>query len=134
MSIDRVATNAQAQFMLNQINSANVALSNSQEQVSSGKLASDYAGYGDKVAALEAARSAGARVDAYQAATLQAITQTDLQDSQITSLADLAAQLRQALTTAVGQNNGATVMTEANSIFDAAAQILNARDVNGNNL
>ena len=67
-----------------------------------------------------------------QAATLQAITQTDLQDSQITSLADLAARLRQALTSAVGQNNGATVMTEANSIFDAASQILNAKDVNGN--
>lgn len=132
MSIDRVATNAQAQFMLNQINSANVALSKSQEQVSSGKLATDYAGYGDKVAVLEAARSAGARVDAYQAATKQAITQADLQDSQITTLSSLAAQLRQALTTSVGQNNGASLMTEANSIFDSASQILNSKDANGN--
>jgi flagellar hook-associated protein 3 FlgL len=132
MSIDRVATNAQSQFMLNQINRANVSLSESQQQVSSGKLASDYAGYKDKVSILEAARSAGARVDAYKAATEQAITQTDLQDTQITSLANLASQLREALTKAVGQNDGGTVMTEAQSIFDSASQILNSKDANGN--
>lgn len=134
MSINRVATNAQSQFMLNQINAANVALNKSQKQVSSGLVATDYAGYGDKVAVLEAARSAGARVDAYQSATKQAITQTDLQDAQITSLSDLAAQLRKAITDAVGQNNGSTLMTEAKSIFDSAAQILNSKDANGNYL
>jgi len=132
MSVDRVSTNAQAQFMLNQINRANVALTDAQKQVSSGKVANDYAGYKDKVSVLEAARSAGARVDAYQSATQTAITQADLQDTQITSLAGLAAQLRDALTKAVGQNDGSTLMTEAGSIFDSAAQILNSKDANGN--
>ncbi len=132
MSVDRVATNAQSQYMLDQINRSNVALNESQQQVSSGKVANDYAGYHDKVAVLEAARSAGARADAYQAATQQAITQTDLQDTQIGSLAGLAAQLRQALTDAAGQNSGATLMTEAQSVFDAASQVLNSKDVNGN--
>jgi len=132
MSIDRIATNAQAQFMLGQVNRASVSLSEAQNQVSSGKVANDYAGYKDKVAVLEAARSAGARVDAYQQATQLAITQTDLQDTQISSLGDLAARLRQALTDAVGQNDGTTLMTEANAIFDSAAQILNSKDANGN--
>jgi flagellar hook-associated protein 3 FlgL len=132
MSIDRVATNTQAEYMLAQINRANVRLNDSQKQVSSGKIATDYAGYHDKVAVMEAARSAGARVEAYKSATQEAITQADLQDAQIGALADLAAQLRQALTDAAGQNDGSSVMTEARSIFDSAAQILNARDANGN--
>ncbi|HEX2593774.1 MAG TPA: flagellin [Rhizomicrobium sp.] len=131
MTVDRIATNTQAQYMLNQINSANVALNLSQQQVSSGKVASDYAGYGDKVALMEAARSAGARVDAYQAATKQALTQADLQNTQISALSDLGQQLRTALTDAVGQNNGSTLMTEADSVFQAASQILNAKDANG---
>jgi flagellar hook-associated protein 3 FlgL len=132
MSVDRVATNSQAQFMLDRINRANVQLTQAQNQVSSGNVSNSYEGYGGKVAVLEAARSAGARVDAYQTATQQAITQVDLQDTQISSLADLAAQLRQALTDAVGQGNGASLMTEADSIFQSAAQILNAKDANGN--
>ena len=134
MSIDRVATNAQSQFMLDQINRANVALNQSQQQVSSGKVANDYAGYKDKVAVLEAARSAAARADAYQAATQQAITQTDLQDTQIGSLSGLADQLRQALTAAAGQSDGSALMAEAKSVFDSAAQILNSKDANGNYL
>ena len=58
MTIDRVATSMQAQYMLNQINNANAKLNQSQSQVASGKVATDYAGYGDKTAALEAARAA----------------------------------------------------------------------------
>jgi flagellar hook-associated protein 3 FlgL len=132
MSVDRVATNTQAQYMLDRINAANVALDNTQQQVSSGKVANNYAGYGDKTTVLEAARSASARTDAYQGATQQALTQVDLQNTQIGSLGDLAAQLRQSLTDAVGNNDGSTLMTQAQSIFDQASQVLNSRDANGN--
>ena len=69
MSIDRVATNAQTQYLLSRIMQANKALDTSQAQVSSGKVATDYAGIGDKTAALEAARAAAARADAYQSNT-----------------------------------------------------------------
>ena len=53
MSIDRVATAMQSQYMLAQINTANAALNTTQAQVASGNAASDYTGYGDKTAALE---------------------------------------------------------------------------------
>ncbi|HEY8697795.1 MAG TPA: hypothetical protein VIM02_09270, partial [Rhizomicrobium sp.] len=132
MSIDRVATNGQAQFLLSQIMQASSALDATQAQVASGKKSSNYTGIGDKTAMLEAARSASARAESYQSATQVALNQVDLQDTQLTSLSDLAQQLRQALTTAVADNDGSTLMTTANSIFDRAAQILNARDVNGN--
>jgi len=132
MSIDRVATNGQAQFLLSQIMQASSALDATQAQVASGKKSSNYSGIGDKTAMLEAARSASARAESYQSATQIALNQVDLQDTHLTSLSDLAQQLRQALTTAVADNDGSTLMTTASSIFDRAAQILNARDVNGN--
>jgi len=132
MTIDRVATNSQAQYMLQQIAQANANLSQTQAQVASGKVSSDYSGLGDKVAILEAARSASSRADAYQATTQLAITQTDLQNTQLTTLSNLAAQLRQAVTTALANNDASTLMTQAQGIFDQAVQILNSQDANGN--
>ncbi len=134
MTIDRVATSSQAQYMLQQIQQASANLDRSQAQVASGKVSSDYAGLGDKVAILEAARSASARADAYQSATQLAITQTDLQNTQLTALSNLAAQLRQAVTTALANNDASTLMTQAQSIYDQAVQILNTKDANGNYL
>ena len=134
MTIDRVATNSQSQFMLSQIQQAEIALDKTQTQVTSGKVSTTYAGIGDKTAMLEAARSASNRADSYQAATTLAVNQADLQDSQMSSLSDLANQLRQAITKAVGDNDGSTLMTTVQGIFDQASQILNSKDANGNYL
>lgn len=134
MTIDRVASNAQSQYMLQQIQQASANLDQSQAQVASGKVSDDYAGLGDKVAILEAARSASTRADAYQTATQLAVTQTDLQNTQLTALSNLAAQLRQSVTTALANNDASTLMTQAQSIYDQAVQILNAKDANGNYL
>ncbi|HEV2563268.1 MAG TPA: flagellin [Rhizomicrobium sp.] len=134
MTIERVATNAQSQFMLAQIAQANLNLNQTQQQVATGKVASDYAGMGDKAAMLEAARSAAARADAYQSATQMAVNQADLQNTQLSTLSDLAGQLRQAVTAALANNDASTLMTQAKSIFDQASQILNSKDANGNYL
>jgi flagellar hook-associated protein 3 FlgL len=134
MTIDRVATNSQSQLLLSQITKAEQSLNTTQAQVTSGKVATDYAGIGDKTAMLESARSAANRATAYQSATSLALNQSDLQDSQMSSLSDLANQLRSALTTAVGNNDASTLMTTAQSIFDQASQILNSKDANGNYL
>jgi flagellar hook-associated protein 3 FlgL len=131
MSIDRVATNNQSSYMLAQIAKANVALQQSQEQVSSGKIASDYAGIGDKTAALEGARAASDRAAAYQANTQLAVTQTDLQDTQLTALSGLASQLQQAIRSAAAQSDGTSLMSTAQSIFEQASAILNSTDSNG---
>ena len=57
MSIDRVATNAQAQFMLNQINSANVALTKSQEQVRRKSTQRSHTEHDDQATEVESLRS-----------------------------------------------------------------------------
>jgi flagellar hook-associated protein 3 FlgL len=109
-------------------------LNASQQQVASGKVSDTYAGMGDKASVLEAARSAAAQADAVQSSTQLAVNQANLQDTQVTSLADLADQLRQALTKAMADNDGSTLMAQAQSIFDQAKQILNSKDANGNYL
>jgi flagellar hook-associated protein 3 FlgL len=132
MTIDRVATSSQQQLFLSQIMKANETLTRTQTQVASGKVASDYAGMADKTAVLEATRAASGRVDGYKAATQMALNQVNMQDAQLSTLSDLSSQLRQALTNAVGNNDGSTLMTQLQSIFDQTVQILNSKDANGN--
>jgi len=134
MNVDRASTAGQAQYLLQQIQTASQQLQQTQDQVASGKVATDYSGLGDKVAVLEAARTAANKADAYQQNTTIAVNQADLQDSQLSSLSDLANQLRQAITTSVANNDGTTLMATAQGIFDQVSQILNTKDANGNYL
>lgn len=132
MSIDRVATNTQAQYLLSQVMQASSAMNKSQAQVASGKVSTDYAGIGDKTAALEAAQSASDRTDAYQTATNLALNQANMQDTQLTSLSDLANQWRQDVTQALGNGDASTLTTDAQSVLDQMNTILNSKDANGN--
>jgi flagellar hook-associated protein 3 FlgL len=132
MTIERVSTNYQAQFLLSQVMQASDTLDQSQAQVSSGKESQTYAGLGDKTAALESARAAEDRANAYQSNTQIALTQTDMQNTQLTTLSSLASQLQQAITTAAGNGDGTSLMATASNIFDQASQILNSTDSSGN--
>jgi flagellar hook-associated protein 3 FlgL len=131
MSVDRISTAAQAQFFLSQIQQAGTALDNTQQQIASGNKANTYAGFGDNAQVLTASIAVKARNAAYTNATSLAVTQTDMQDTQLTSLSSLAAQLRKAVSDAVANNDGTTLMSQAQSIFEQATSILNSKDANG---
>ena len=85
MSVERIATNAQSQYLLSQIQAASAAVNKSDAQVASGLVSSDYAGYGSQTAVLEAAQTASARATAYQTNTQMAVNQANLQDTQLTA-------------------------------------------------
>jgi flagellar hook-associated protein 3 FlgL len=131
MSVDRVATAQQTAYFLSQINQAGAALDKTNQQIASGKVANTYAGFGDQTQVLTATISAKARNDSFAAATTLATTQTDLQDTQLTSLSSLAAQLKTAVSTAVANNDPSTLMSQVQNIFDQATGILNSKDANG---
>jgi len=131
MSVTRVATAAQTQYYLTQIQHAGNALDKTQGQIASGRNANTYAGFGDKAQMLTASIAANARNSAYTSATKMAVTQADLQDTQLTALANLAADLRKAISDTVANSDASALMTKAESIFDQAAAILNSRDANG---
>lgn len=134
MSVDRVASNNQAQYFLAQIMNASQRMNTAQQQVASGKVATDYAGIGGKTSALEAARASAARAEAYKSNTQAALSQADLQDSQLSALAKAAQQLHQAMLTAAGNDDATGLMDTVKSVFDQASQILNTKDANGNYL
>ncbi|MCP5411602.1 MAG: hypothetical protein H6924_05650 [Alphaproteobacteria bacterium] len=131
MSIDRVATSTQTAQFLRQIQQASGALDKTQTQIASGVQANSYAGFGDKAQILTATISANQRNGAYQTATNLALTQTDLQNDQLTSLSDVATKLRQAVTDALGNNDATNLMPQVQSLFDQAVSVLNAKDANG---
>ncbi len=56
MTIDRLGSYANTQMFLARLMKAESALELSNRQVATGKLADNYAGYGDKTAVMEAAR------------------------------------------------------------------------------
>jgi flagellar hook-associated protein 3 FlgL len=131
MSIDRVATAQQSAFFLTQINHAGVKLDDINRQIASGVVADTYAGFGDQAQVLQATLSAHGRNEAYVRATTLAATQTDLQNTQLTALSDLAAQLKKAVADTVANNDPRVLMAQVESIFSQGVTILNSKDANG---
>jgi flagellar hook-associated protein 3 FlgL len=131
MTIDRIGSYANTQLMLAHVMKAENGLDVSNRQVATGKLADNYAGYRDKTAIMEAARSASARADANTAAATQAAARLDLQDSHLSQLSELANEIRQALTKAAADRDATSLMTQLESYFDQVVGILNAKDANG---
>jgi flagellar hook-associated protein 3 FlgL len=131
MSVDRVATSAQTAFYLSHIQRAGSALDATQAAIASGKNATTYAGFGDQTQVLTATLSAQARNNAYATGTKFAVSQVDMQDTQLTSFASLAAQLKKAVGDAVSNNDASTLMSQAQSILEQASAILNSKDANG---
>jgi flagellar hook-associated protein 3 FlgL len=131
MSIDRIGSFANSQLMVAHIMKAENALDTSNRQVATGKVADNYAGYRDKTAIMEAARSASARADANAAAANQALTRLDVQDSQLTQLSDLANEIRTTITKATANRDGTALMSQLESYFDQIVGLMNAKDANG---
>jgi len=131
MSIDRIGTYANTQLMLAHVMKAQNALDITNRQVATGKLADNYAGYEDKTAIMEAARSASARADANAATAIQAAARLDVQDSQLGQLSELANQIRQALTKAAADRDATSLMTQLESYLDQVVGLMNAKDANG---
>src|SRR5258705_5584697 len=131
MSIDRIGSFANTQFMLAQIQKAENAVDTSNRQVSTGKLSDTYTGYGDKTAVMEAARPAAGRADANTAAAKQAAMRLDVQDAQLTQFSDLAGQIRQALTKAAADQDAGSLMYQLEGYFNQVVDLLNSKDANG---
>src|SRR3954469_14901934 len=131
MSVDRIGTAANSQLMLAQIEKAEAAVDLANQQVVSGKVATTYSGYGDKVAIMEAARSAATRSDANVAAAQQASMRLDLQDAQLSQLSDLAGKVHETLAKAAADQDATSLMSQMQGFYNQAVEILNSKDANG---
>jgi flagellar hook-associated protein 3 FlgL len=131
MTIDRIGSYANAQIMFAYIMKAENALDISNRQVATGKVADNYAGYRDKTAIMEAARSASARADANAAAASQALARLDVQDAQLSQLSELANEIRTTITKASADRDGTSLMSQLEAYFDQIVGVMNSKDANG---
>ena len=131
MSIDRIGSYANAQLMFAYVMKAENALDVSNRQVATGKVADNYAGYRDKTAIMEAARSASARADANAAAANQALARLDVQDAQLSQLSELANEIRTTITKASADRDGTSLMSQLEAYFDQIVGVMNSKDANG---
>jgi flagellar hook-associated protein 3 FlgL len=131
MTIDRLGSYANTQMFLARLMKAESALELSNRQVATGKLADNYAGYSDKTAVMEAARSASARADANAATAMQAAARLDVQDTHLGQLSEIANQIRVALTKATADGDATALMSQLEGYFDQVVGLMNAKDANG---
>jgi flagellar hook-associated protein 3 FlgL len=131
MTIDRIGSYANSQLMFAYIMKAENALDISNRQVATGKVADNYAGYRDKTAIMEAARSASARADANAGAASQALARLDVQDAQLSQLSELANEIRTAITKASADRDGTSLMSQLEAYFDQIVGVMNSKDANG---
>ncbi|HEY4987640.1 MAG TPA: hypothetical protein VII39_13550, partial [Bradyrhizobium sp.] len=94
----------QSSYMLSLIQQASSNLNTTQAQVASGLVSTTYTGMNDKASLLQATQTAADKSNAYQANTALAVNQSDLQDTQLTTLSNLANSLTKALQDSVANN------------------------------
>jgi flagellar hook-associated protein 3 FlgL len=132
MSVNRIATSNQYAYLTSKLlNTQATVAKYTEETANNGQISTSYGDYGDKTMAMETARSMVERTTAYQTATKLASTQTKLQDNQLSSLSDLAKELKTAISDAISSGDGSSLVTTCADIFNSAASILNYQDSNG---
>jgi flagellar hook-associated protein 3 FlgL len=131
MAIERLGTAVNTQILMTQLQRAEATLNRTNLQIATGQVADNYPGYGDKTAALEAARSAAARAEANKSVAQQVASRLDLQDTQLTQFGTLVDDVRQSITKAMANNDGSVLMGQLEDLFEQAVTILNAKDGSG---
>ncbi|MBI1210402.1 MAG: hypothetical protein GC190_02985 [Alphaproteobacteria bacterium] len=125
--IDRIGTYGLAQTLLSQYQSIQQSLANTQQQISSGKVGTQYSDVKDQASVLASAKSKAASIESYTAATKSAVDRLDLYDIQLQSLSDVSAQLRAAIGDALSTGSGIGFTEKVRALYDQAVNILNTQ-------
>jgi flagellar hook-associated protein 3 FlgL len=125
--ISRVSTYGLSQLLLSQYQSIQSSMATSQQQISSGKVGTQYADVKDQAGVLAAAKSKAATIASYTATTKDVVNRLNFYDTQLQGLSDLTSQLRQAMGDALANGSGTGFMDKVNALYDQAVNILNTQ-------
>lgn len=115
---------AQQSLLLSYLNTQNNLLT-AQKQVSSGKVADTFEGYGRDSARLLSAQSLVNRADVFSQSAQNASNRLAAQDIQLSSVEDAGASLRQSATQAIATGQGAGIESALNQIVSRVSAALN---------
>jgi flagellar hook-associated protein 3 FlgL len=123
--IDRVSTASAYNAVLSNLMQAEVSETNAGNQLSSSEQASDLQGYGGNSEMLIALQGTTTQVTGYLNNTQTVSAQLDTQSSALTEVASAAASASQAVTEALAQNNGTSLMSSLQDALSSAVDGLN---------
>jgi flagellar hook-associated protein 3 FlgL len=123
----RIASLAQHQALLAQLTSANAKMFKSEIQIATGKVAQEYKDIARDTGVLMSAKRVESRTEQYLRTTNDVLARVDMQDVQLSRVADAAGQLRQSILDSISLESGAAVFEELDSAFREAVSVMNAR-------
>lgn len=125
--MDRISSASSYQSVILNLNNAQLAQATAQQQVTTGKLASDLAGYAGQADALTASRSLQARTATYIANGSVLADKLSAQDQALSTVATATTDARQAVSEALANGDATALMTSLQSQFSQATSALNTQ-------
>ncbi len=125
--MERVTTLTSYNSVLTNLMNGEVRQSQEEQQVSSGKIANDLAGFGSNAEALVASQSLKSRVDNYVQTATALTSQLDSQNLGLTQVSDAGQSARQAVAQAVASGSADGLMNSLQSYFSQAVGGLNTQ-------
>ncbi len=125
--IDRVGTFGLSQTLLAEYSRIQSRIAITQQQISSGKVGTQYADVKDQSGVLAAAKSKAASIDSFTASVKSVVSRLNLYDTQLQGMSDMTAQLRQALGDALSTGSGEGFMEKVKALYQEAVDTLNTQ-------
>lgn len=123
--VDRVSTAGSYSAILANLMAAENRQVNAENRVSTQKNGSNLKDYANQAETLTAMKSVDARITNYQAQNTQIAAKLTTQDGALTSVADSATQVRQAIANALAAGDADTLMQVVQGQFQTAVSNLN---------
>ena len=125
--VDRVSTAGNYSAILANLMAAENRQVDAENRISSTKNGSDLKAFANQAETLTAMKSVDARITNYQAQNGQIAAKLSTQDEALSSVADSATAVRQALADAIASGNASTLMQAVQGQFTTAVSSLNAQ-------
>jgi flagellar hook-associated protein 3 FlgL len=125
--MDRISTAGSYSAILANLMAAESRQNDAENRVSTQKNGSDLKAYANKAETLTAMKSVDARISAYQAGNSQIASKLTNQDQALSSVADSATAVRQAIADALASGDAGVLMQQISNQFDTAVNGLNAQ-------
>jgi flagellar hook-associated protein 3 FlgL len=129
--MEQISTSSAYSGVLANLMSAETQQTNLANQVSSGQVSTDLKGYGAQAETLTAMQSVQAQVTGYLSNSQVTAAELSTQDTALTQVSSAATSAQQAVTTALANGTGDTLMQSLQNAFQNAVQGLNTT-YNGN--
>jgi flagellar hook-associated protein 3 FlgL len=125
--MDRVSTAGSYSAILANLLAAESRQNEATNRVSSQKNGDDLKAYANKAETLTAMKSVDARISSYQAGNSQIASKLTTQDQALSTVADSATAVRQAIADALASGDAGVLMQQISDQFDTAVNGLNSQ-------